>query len=246
MNPSESDASAHTDSATTHPKKRVYGRRLGRPMHAARLRTLESLLPALQIPLELLCEDAKLDPASLFPNLKNSAKIHFEIGFGSGEHLHYLMKEFPHDIFIGAEPYINGMTAFLKEFETPPDNLRVHMDDALMVLNSLQDHSVDCLYILNPDPWPKSRHHKRRIVSEENLKVFARVLKPGGMMLQTTDVDELAEWMLAQTLQNPDFEWLAETPADWVTPPNGWMATRYETKGKQAGRVQKYLVFKRI
>lgn len=246
MNPSEPEGQGSAQAGFPPFKKRVYGRRLGRPMHAARLKTLETILPQLEIPRDVLREDGTINPRSLTPHIAGAAKIHFEIGFGSGEHLHYLMKEFPHDIFIGAEPYINGMTAFLKEFETPPNNLRVHMDDALMVLNSLQDHSVDCLYILNPDPWPKSRHHKRRIVSEENLKVFARVLKPGGMMLQTTDVDDLAEWMLALTLQNPDFEWLAETPADWVTPPNGWMATRYETKGKQAGRVQKYLAFKRI
>jgi tRNA (guanine-N7-)-methyltransferase len=119
------------------------------------------------------------------------------------------------------------------------------MDDAIIVLNSLPDACIDYMYVLNPDPWPKARHHKRRIVGPENLDVYARVLKPGGILLETTDVDELAEWMAIHTASHPAFEWLAETPADWRTAPDGWMATRYENKGKDAGRQQSYLLFKR-
>lgn len=225
--------------------KRVYGRRMGRPMHQARLDLLDTVLPKCKVDQALLTERAGLSADDIFGETVET--LHFEIGFGSGEHLHYIMSEFPDDHFIGAEPYMNGMTAFLKGFDgEAPASVRVHMDDALMVLNSLRDASVDFLYILNPDPWPKSRHHKRRIVSPQNLEVFARVLKDGGVMLQTTDVDELAEWMVTQTVNCPHFEWQAETPEDWRTAPNGWMATRYETKGKEAGRQQTYLLYKRL
>ncbi|MDD3020091.1 MAG: tRNA (guanine(46)-N(7))-methyltransferase TrmB [Alphaproteobacteria bacterium] len=224
--------------------RRVFGRRMGRPMHKARLDVLDTILPQKKIAEELLTENRDKSPADLFGHPVD--KLHFEIGFGSGEHLHYIMGQFPDDHFIGAEPYINGMTSFLKEFKEPvPENFRVHMDDALMVLNSLEDASVDFLYILNPDPWPKSRHHKRRIVSADNLEVFARVMKDGGVMLQTTDVDELAEWMVTQTVHCPHFEWTAERSEDWKTAPNGWMSTRYESKGKDAGRCQTYLIYKR-
>ncbi|HNQ92529.1 MAG TPA: tRNA (guanosine(46)-N7)-methyltransferase TrmB [Alphaproteobacteria bacterium] len=228
-----------------HKVKRVYGRRMGRPMHKARLDVLDTILPRRKVGEELLTEKADKTPDDIFGETVD--RLHFEIGFGNGEHLHYIMEQFPDDYFIGAEPYINGMTAFLKDFgsEDVPKNFRVHMDDALMVLNSLKDASVDFLYILNPDPWPKSRHHKRRIVSPQNLEVFARVLKDGGVMLQTTDVDDLAEWMVTQTVNCPHFEWTAERPEDWKTAPNGWMATRYENKGKDAGRSQTYLVYKR-
>jgi tRNA (guanine-N7-)-methyltransferase len=119
-------------------------------------------------------------------------------------------------------------------------------DDALLALNSFEDQSVDVLYILNPDPWPKIRHHKRRVVIEKNLKVFARVLKDGGTMIQTTDVDELAEWMVCQTTACPAFEWQAQSPKDWQTAPDNWLATRYESKGGKAGRQQTYLVYKRL
>ena len=225
--------------------KRVYGRRMGRPMHRARLDVLNDILPQRKVDEALLSEQKNLSVSKIFG--WDVSRVHFEIGFGSGEHLHYIMKQFPDDVFIGAEPYINGMTSFLKECSAPPEeNFRVHMDDALMVLNSLEDASVDFLYILNPDPWPKSRHRKRRIVNEANLSVYARVLKDNGIMLQTTDVDELADWMLMQSMQCKDFEWLAESFEDCKSAPNGWMATRYENKGKDAGRTQTYLSYRRL
>lgn len=225
-------------------KKRVYGRRQGRPMHKGRVDVIDTILPVRKIPKEVLTEDKSLSVTDMFGEPVTT--LHFEIGFGNGEHLLYIMTENPTHHFIGAEPYLNGMSAFLKSLPSPtPENVRVHMDDALMVLNSLPDASVDFLYILNPDPWPKSRHHKRRIVNEANLEVYGRVLKDGGTMVQTTDVDELAEWMLTKTINCPHFEWCAEKPEDWKTAPNGWMATRYENKGKEAGRSQTYLIYKR-
>lgn len=213
-------------------------------MHQGRLDVLDTIFPKIEVKRDMLTEKADLTPSVIFGVPVNS--FHFEIGFGNGEHLLYIMNEFPNDHFIGAEPYMNGMSAFVKSLPTPtPENIRVHADDALMVLNSLKDGSVDFLYILNPDPWPKSRHHKRRIVSEQNLEVYARVLKAGGTMIQTTDVDELAEWMLTKTINSPYFDWTAEKPEDWKTAPNGWMSTRYENKGKEAGRSQTYLIYKR-
>lgn len=225
-------------------KKRVYGRKFGRPLHQGRKDVLEYILPMVEIPREMLRENASYPASDIFMEDVNT--LHFEIGFGNGEHLLHIIEENPDHHFIGAEPYVNGMSAFLKSLPRPtPKNVRVHMDDALMVLNSLPDASVDFLYILNPDPWPKARHHKRRIVSTENLEVYARVLKDGGMMMQTTDIDELAEWMLTHTMQNPHFEWLAEKPEDVYVAPNGWMSTRYESKGQDAGRRQSYLLYRR-
>lgn len=240
------DSAHHAVTTTTNDKKikRVYGRRVGRPMHAARAGVLETILPRCRVEPERLTEKADLSPARIFG--KDVSRLHFEIGFGNGEHFLHIMEANPQDYFIGAEPYINGMSAFLKACPDPlPDHFRVHMDDALMVLNSLADATVDVLYILNPDPWPKTRHHKRRIVSAANLEVFARVLKDNAVMIQTTDVDDLAEWMVTETVNCRHFEWTAERPEDWKTAPDDWMATRYENKGKNAGRSQTYLVYRR-
>lgn len=126
------------------------------------------------------------------------------------------------------------------------NNIRVHMDDAMMIVRFLKDASLERIYILNPDPWPKTRHHKRRIVSQGNLDEFARVLKPGGRLVLATDVDDLAEWMVTQCLIHPGFEWTANSSKDWQTPPAEWIETRYAFKGKQAGRRQTFLIFKNL
>lgn len=203
---------------------------------------MDSLYPRLAISKNILKQDKSTTPAMIFAKPVNT--LHVEIGFGNGEHLKYRMEKNPDDHFIGAEIFSNGVAALLKSVnDMPHENLRVWMDDALIVLNSLPDASVDYMYILNPDPWPKLRHHHRRMVNPDNLNAFARVLKPGAILLETTDVAELADWMASYTENHPAFDFINR--GDIYTPPEGWEATRYENKGKAAGRRQAYLVFKR-
>jgi tRNA (guanine-N7-)-methyltransferase len=220
-------------------KRRLWGRRMGRPLKKDRLHAIESVLPVVAIPADKITDARDLDPASLFA--KPFKEFWFEIGFGNGEHLIALKNGFPDVGFIGAEPFVNGMANFLKDAEDL-GNVRVHMDDAMMIVRSLKDQSLERIYILNPDPWPKTRHHKRRIVSQTNLDEFARVLKPGGRLVLATDVDDLAQWMDEQCTQHPLFEWGNDSP-DRHTPPIEWTETRYAFKGKQAGRRQTFLIF---
>ena len=205
---------------------------------------METIMPVVAISDDKITASRNLDPASLFEKPFN--EIWFEIGFGNGEHLAALKEKFTNTAFLGAEPFVNGMANLMKELVGKPlDNIRVFMDDAMLLTRSLTDHSLDRIYVLNPDPWPKVRHHKRRIISQTNLDEFARVLKPGGRLVMATDVDELAEWMVTQCMNHPSFEWLAESAKDWQTPPAEWTETRYAFKGKQAGRRQTFLVFRR-
>lgn len=203
------------------------------------------LLPKLQIPKDKVTETpGAISPEKLFTTSPSS--LWMEIGFGSGEHLAAVMEKHPDYGFIGAEPYINGMAAFLKSImDRPHDHVRVWMDDALMVVKSLADNCLDGIYVLNPDPWPKSKHHKRRIINQDNLGQFSRVLKPGGKLVMTTDVDELAEWMVTEATMHPAFTWTAQKADDWRAPPEDWIETRYEQKGADAGRKQSYLIFEK-
>lgn len=228
-----------------HLPRLVHGRKHGRPLKRGRSDVLESLLPRMEVFKPMLREDKKLTPKDIFNT--EPGVFHLEIGFGNGEHLVDVMAANPGHYIVGAEPYTNGVSAFLTMVKDDPplEHCRVLMDDAMKIVHSLHDACVDFIYILNPDPWPKSRHHKRRVVSPDNVKAFARVLKDGGTMIQTTDVDDLADWMVTQTINNPDFEWQAETAKDWQTAPEGWLPTRYEEKGREAGRKQSYLVYKR-
>ncbi len=223
--------------------RKVYGRRQGRPLRGDRQKALDTLYPKLSISMECLGKEGTLAPSSLF---EEKTTFIFEIGFGSGEFLHNNMRTHPDIGFIGAEPFVNGMSSFLKEIKDEDhSNIRVLMDDALILAHSLTSDSLDHIYVLNPDPWPKTRHHKRRMISQRNLTEFARLLKSGGTLTMTTDVDSLAEWMCTQASIHPDFEWTAQKGDDWRTMPQGWYQTRYELKGKEAGRQQSYLIFER-
>ncbi len=249
--------------AEPETKRRLYGRRQSRPLNKERKAAFESLLPKLQIDIT-----PDLDPKTLFPKPKTQHWL--EIGFGNGEHLAALLRAHPENGYIGIEPYINGMAAFLKDIyshsrhsgagrnlddmeqEDPGlrrgdvlDNIRVLMDDAMLLCENLSDNSLDGIYVLNPDPWPKTRHHKRRIINKQNLDIFARILKPGGALIMSTDVDALAEWMVTEAFTHPAFEWSAESADDWRKAPKDWIKTRYEEKGTEAGRNQTYLIFKK-
>ena len=225
-------------------RRRVFGRRLTRTLSPTLQNLHRTLLEQLQIPKEVVTR-GNLKAQDIFG--KPFSSFWFEIGFGNGVHLKDECLAHPDTAFIGAEPYVNGMATFLKSIEEQNhDNIRVWMDDAIMVLDSLADGILDGIYILNPDPWPKKRHWKRRIVSTENVARFVRVLKPGGKLIMTTDIDDLAEWMVTQASNNPALRWTAQTPADWKNPPPGWNPTKYEKKGAAKGRQQSYLVFERL
>jgi tRNA (guanine-N7-)-methyltransferase len=225
-------------------QRRIYGRRLGRALNKERREILDELLPLLQVQKDKVSCKADLKPGNLFDVKCN--KVWLEIGFGNGEHLSAVMRKNPDNAYIGAEPFINGMSAFLKDIaDDPHDRIKVWMDDAIMLAQSFEDKSIDGIYVLNPDPWPKKKHHKRRIINQDNLDIFARILRPDGKLIMTTDVDDLAEWMVTQCTIHPAFEWTAKKADDWRTAPEGWTETRYEQKGEAAGRKQSYLIFKK-
>ena len=124
-------------------------------------------------------------------------------------------------------------------------NVRIHSGDARDLLVALPDQSLDRIELLYPDPWPKRRHHKRRIVSDEFLAAAARVLKPGCEFRFATDIDDYCAWTLAHFRRSKEFSWLAANPKDWLTPWEGWAPTRYEKKARREGRASAYLTFVR-
>jgi tRNA (guanine-N7-)-methyltransferase len=212
-------------------RHQLYGRRKGhalRPHHAS---LLENLLPRL-----------RADP----PSIARASTAWLEIGFGGGEHLAHQAGLHPDICFIGAEPFINGVAKLLALVEAKGlPNLRIHDGDARVLLEKLPDRSLDRIYLLYPDPWPKARHHKRRLVGAASLAEFRRVLKPRGRFLFASDWPDYVSWTLFEVRRNGGFAWLAQRPLDWRTPFPDWVETRYEAKAKREGRTPVYLAFER-
>lgn len=246
---SDSPESHHTNTQDSAPQKRsLFGRRQGRPLSPSRQHALDTLLPELEIPRDQLTQDHTLSPDRLFA--RPMQEYWLEIGFGYGEHMATLSRANTNNGYIGVEPFINGMAAFLKDIEEDweggtHDNLRVLMDDGMIAARSLTPSSLNGIYVLNPDPWHKKRHHKRRIINQDNLEVFARILKPGGTLVMTTDVPDLAEWMCTHTSHHPAFSWTAKSRNDFFVPPKNWVQTRYEIKGAKGAKKMVYLFFTR-
>lgn len=201
---------------------------------------METLYPQLA-----LRSDGPLEPAALFGPLR-PARIELEIGFGKGEHLIAQATAAPQADFIGCEPFLNGMAACLGRIEDEGmTNIRLWHGDARDVLDRLPDASLDRVYLLHPDPWPKARHAKRRFVNPEPLAALARVLKSGALLRIATDHPIYMAWTLEVMRHQPLFSWCARTPDDWRLRPGDWPATRYGTWASGEGRPIWYLAYRR-
>ncbi|MGF1605294.1 MAG: tRNA (guanine(46)-N(7))-methyltransferase TrmB [Rhodothalassiaceae bacterium] len=220
--------------------RRFYGRRKGPALTARRQALLDDLLPRLAID----AGAARLDPDTLFD--PPPAQIWLEIGFGKGEHLAWQAERNPDIGLLGCEPFLNGVAGLLADIDARGlRNVRIWPDDARDLLDRLPDGSIDRLFLLHPDPWPKTRHASRRFIQPDNLDALARVLKPGAAVRIATDDPVFRQWTLVHMAQRRDFAWSATRPADWRTPPADWIETRYARKAQAEGRAPVYLIYHR-
>jgi len=218
--------------------RRLYGRAKGHKLREGQAQLLETLLPAIAVPAE-----GPLSSAALFGD---DRPLHFEIGFGSGEHLGYRADLLPDHGFIGCEPFVNGVVGALMHVrDRHLTNVRLHMGDALDILERLPDASLRFVYLLHPDPWPKARHAKRRMVNDGPLDLIAAKLQPGGEFRLGTDDPVYCRWSMMVMNRRRDFEWLAETPQDFLLRPGGWPETRYEAKARRKGHEVWYFRYRR-
>ena len=207
--------------------RRLYGRRSGHKLRQGQAALLEELLPAVQIP------EGSLSSRALFGD---DRPLEFEIGFGSGEHLASHAASRPDRGFVGCEPFLNGVVGALGRIDADKlANVRLHMGDALAVLERLPDASLERLYLLHPDPWPKARHAKRRMINPGPLDLFAAKLKHGGEFRLGTDDPTYCRWSMMVMNRRRDFEWLAESAKDFRERPHDWPQTRYEAKARRKG-----------
>ena len=218
---------------------RSYGRRKAKPLSDRKTRLMGELLPQLRVDL-----GEPYEPRALFPHGIDA--VWLEIGFGAGEHLLAQAEQHPDLGFIGCEPFINGMASLLGSVESRGlTNIRVHDGDARDVLAWLPEGSIGRIFLLFPDPWPKLRHRKRRLLSKETALALARVLEPGGELRFASDDRDYAAEALLVLQRSGQFTWLAESAADWRSRGHDWPETRYERKALSEGRNPVYLGFRR-
>jgi tRNA (guanine-N7-)-methyltransferase len=206
----------------THPKHRLYGRAAGKPLSRTQTARVETLLPKLAVP------QGPLEPLSLFPGAREAW---LEIGFGGGEHLAGQAAGRADVGFIGIEPFLEGVAKLLAEVEQRGlSNIRVRRGDARDLAPQLESASIDRAFILFPDPWPKTRHRKRRLIQPEFVAELARVMKPGARLRFATDWADYADRALADLVRDGLFQWTAERADDWRKPPADHITTRYQEK----------------
>jgi tRNA (guanine-N7-)-methyltransferase len=238
------------DDQQDHPERRrqkLYGRRKGPKLTAHQSGLRATLLPQLTLDLAKLNTPLRaFSPPPRGESLPRAGRgvearsasgggpiqdIWLEVGFGAGEHLLWQAQHHPHVGMIGAEPYESGVAKLLSKLEGQPvPNIRIHEGDARDIIAALPDASVGRVFILFPDPWPKTRHHKRRFVQTDLLTAAARIMKDGAEFRFASDDAGYLEWALERLMAHPDFTWTAETVRDWTTRPAGWPPTRYEEK----------------
>lgn len=213
------------------PELRFFGRRKGPTLSDRKQGLIDNLLPRISVPVDLETKamPGALSPAALFDSPPRACWL--EIGFGKGEHLAWQASEHTDVGLIGCEPYLNGVAGLLSHIEDENiRNIRVYGDDARHVLARLPDASIERVFLLHPDPWPKRRHARRRFVNPLNLDQIARILVDGGEFRVGTDHPIYREWTATQMSNRKDFLWLANVPQDWLNRPDDWPETRYEVK----------------
>ena len=211
---------------------RLYGRAKGKALTAHQAELMERVYPGMEVHLD--------DP------LEGRDRVWMEIGFGAAHHLLDRARENPDVLLLGAEPFVNGVAkAVARAHEEGIENLRLWKHDARDVLSRLPDASLERLFVLYPDPWPKARHNKRRLIQDDTIAEFARVLAPGGTWRFVSDITDYVDWTLVRVARSPHFVWDPQSSEDFLNRPEDWTITHFEKKALREGRTPHYFDFMR-
>lgn len=213
-----------------------YGRKLGRLSLLAK-DLLQNLLPDYA----LLKSD--FQNHNFYNATKPFKELNLEIGFGSGDFLWQVAQQYPKNFYLGVEVFQSGIATLLSNLKNKPlGNLKVYPNSLYDILELLPVDIFNNIYVLFPDPWFKTRHHKRRIINSNNLELFAKILKNDGTLVIASDVPEYVTWSL-ESLKQGNWQVQQSTNGEIVADNNFkiQLQTRYEQKAIQAGRPITYI-----
>ena len=213
---------------------RSFGRIRGRKLKDSKINKLDNILPKYLIKIE---EDKII-------NLPTNNKLLFEIGFGYGEHTLHQAKLHPDYNIIACETYINGVLSLLDKIEENKiNNINIYNLDARYLLEKMPDNSIDIIYILFPDPWPKKKQNKRRIINAEFIDLVKSKLKKCGILFFASDILNYVEWTMEFVFGKlkPTFNNIEECKKE----PQWWIRTRYQEKAIRENRESYFLEFRK-
>jgi tRNA (guanine-N7-)-methyltransferase len=209
-------------------------------MRKGKQKALQEILPQVQI---ILPEDGTIALEELFDF--SPQELWLEIGCGGGEHLIAQAQEHPNVGILGCDLFINGMAKIVQAIAAQNlNNIRLVVEDARLLMPKIPSSSITKIFILFPDPWPKKRHHKRRLIQAEFLEELARVLTPNGNVIVATDDPDYLTWIQEAFQNAPQFQLDLMNRKSIFERPSSWPHTRYEQKAIAAGRTPGYLVYK--
>jgi tRNA (guanine-N7-)-methyltransferase len=212
------------------PTRKIYGRQKGRPLKESKKILMDTLLPTISYAI------GEVLPAPFF----------LEIGFGGGEHIAFQAKSFENSFFLGCEPFINGVGSLLHHIDSRDiQNIKIHHGDARDVLDHLPLECLDGVFILFPDPWPKARHNKRRIINPDTLKTIVDIMKVGSFLRVASDHHEYATWILEHLELEKRLNKVLIFETGDNNRPENWPQTRYELKGLKEGRPAKFFIYEK-
>ena len=209
---------------TDQNRFRTFGRAKGRTLSDAQSAMMDAHWPRL-----------KIQPGDTLPE----EPVWLEIGYGMGSHLLHLGRSHPDVSIIGAEPFLNGTAKAVRGIlDEDLQNVRLFRGDVRELMAEFPDECLDRAFILFPDPWPKARHNKRRLIRTAFIEELYRVMKPESELLFASDIPHYVDWALTRFRQHArktgnGFEWTGVDPS---TPPENWPGTKYEAKARREGR----------
>ncbi len=212
--------------------QRLYGRTRCGSLTQDQNILMQSLLP------KFSCEN--------FLKETNGPKV-MEIGFGGGEHLFHQAVQNPCCLFLGCEPFENGVAQLLQKIEAENvQNISILNGDARFLIADMKDKELDILYLLFPDPWPKKKHWKRRFFHQENLPTLHRLLKNNGEFRIATDHPSYQSWIeeiLNSEIAQELFTWVNKD--ETLLPWKEYVQTRYHQKALLHDREIRYYILKK-
>ena len=217
-------------------QKKFYGRRKGRRISSKNLKLLEDASYKFYLQEEQICKLA----------LHEFNKNILEIGFGNGDNLVNMSLNKPNDLFIGCDAYINGCTKLLKQIENKNiKNIKIWPDDIHLIIKKFKKNFFDLILILQPDPWPKTKHKKRRLIQQKFLDDLNQILKNEGKIIISTDHDVMKSWILEHFHIRNDFLWIKNGYCYTNIKPKWIINTKYSNKALENNKVVNWFFFKK-